>query len=272
MGTCDCSRTAVMLHINLKFEQHNPFLGLIELWERGELCDVNIVLGDQVFKAHSVVLALRSEFFKKKLTEIQGVEKLIQVQGINHQIFANLLRFVYHGNLQISDDDIVELLSANKEFQFQGLQEAVTTALANNPSTVSKLTEDMHALSMNRKDEEEEDTLTDQQLEILQELLKPQQLPPPPPTSLRQHTHATRGLQYTAQRLSSQETAFGRVLHVIEQYFNQDPLLLPPPPESPPKPNLKVAKMIRKRALTQYRKLKLKPAPTLPLPKTEDDV
>uniref|UniRef100_A0A8C1QMA2 Zinc finger and BTB domain containing 10 n=1 Tax=Cyprinus carpio TaxID=7962 RepID=A0A8C1QMA2_CYPCA len=87
----------------------------------GILCDVNIVVGDQVFKAHKNILVAGSRYFKTLycLTKSENCDQttithldMAAVQG-----FSVILDFLYSGNLLLTSQNAIEVMSVASYLQ-----------------------------------------------------------------------------------------------------------------------------------------------------------
>lgn len=98
-----------MLEI-LKPELHQPKSTLQKLcafWQQGKLCDVELVVGGNIFKAHRIVLASGSLFWENMLIGgWRGAEecKISITQAPAHTVSA-MLHFLYTGELPPTPND-----------------------------------------------------------------------------------------------------------------------------------------------------------------------
>ena len=79
----------------------------------GDLCDVTIVVADQEFRAHKVILAASSPYFKAMFAtafDEKDHSKII-IQDIIPKYFEMILEFIYTGRrLEITVDNVQSLL------------------------------------------------------------------------------------------------------------------------------------------------------------------
>ena len=69
--------------------------------------DVTLVSDDQQqVSAHKVVLASSSEYFKNILTSNTHSHPMLCLSGVNTADIKNMLDFMYHGEIQIFQDDL----------------------------------------------------------------------------------------------------------------------------------------------------------------------
>ena len=100
-------------------------LSLLEFQRSGYLCDTIIVADDGLLKAHSVVLAAVSPFFKAALkTDNKALEHTVTLSGVGSYIASIVLQFVYTGDIVIPDDSftsdtVTEILFVLQELGLQ---------------------------------------------------------------------------------------------------------------------------------------------------------
>ncbi|XP_073426157.1 zinc finger and BTB domain-containing protein 44 isoform X1 [Dendrobates tinctorius] len=85
----------------------------------GHFCDITIRVQDKIFRAHKVVLAACSEFFRSKLVG-QAEESAQCVLDIHHVTvtgFIPLLEYAYTATLSINTENIIDVLAAASYMQ-----------------------------------------------------------------------------------------------------------------------------------------------------------
>uniref|UniRef100_A0A336MN64 Kelch-like protein diablo n=1 Tax=Culicoides sonorensis TaxID=179676 RepID=A0A336MN64_CULSO len=79
-------------------------------------CDVEIVAGKSVFKAHRVVLSSASSYFeamfRPELGLSEGTQKTVTLHSIDPHILKQLIDFIYTGKVEIDQKNVQELLAA----------------------------------------------------------------------------------------------------------------------------------------------------------------
>ncbi|XP_042601720.1 zinc finger and BTB domain-containing protein 10-like [Cyprinus carpio] len=87
----------------------------------GILCDVNIVVGDQVFKAHKNILVAGSRYFKTLycLTKSENCDQttITHLDVAAVQGFSVILDFLYSGNLLLTSQNAIEVMSVASYLQ-----------------------------------------------------------------------------------------------------------------------------------------------------------
>ncbi|XP_075695219.1 zinc finger and BTB domain-containing protein 44 isoform X2 [Rhinoderma darwinii] len=85
----------------------------------GHFCDITIRVQDKIFRAHKVVLAACSEFFRTKLVG-QAEESAQCVLDLHHVTvtgFIPLLEYAYTATLSINTENIIDVLAAASYMQ-----------------------------------------------------------------------------------------------------------------------------------------------------------
>ncbi|XP_073678291.1 zinc finger and BTB domain-containing protein 10 [Garra rufa] len=87
----------------------------------GILCDVNIIVGDQVFKAHKNILVAGSRYFKTLycLTKSENCDQttITHLDVAAVQGFSVILDFLYSGNLLLTSQNAIEVMSVASYLQ-----------------------------------------------------------------------------------------------------------------------------------------------------------
>ncbi|KAH0558184.1 uncharacterized protein LOC123271164 [Cotesia glomerata] len=112
-------------HYCLRWNNHKSNMMTVfqELYYDGTLTDVTIGLSDGLLvECHKLVLAACSPYFRKILQNINRPRALILVNVKYYQMKA-LLRFMYHGEVTISSEEMPELLQIANYLKIKGLVE-----------------------------------------------------------------------------------------------------------------------------------------------------
>ena len=89
---------------------------------REDFCDVTLAgEGKQTIRAHKVILAASSNFFRDILKENQHPHPLLYLRGIKASHLASVVDFMYHGEVNIFQEDLDDFLSVAEELQLKGL-------------------------------------------------------------------------------------------------------------------------------------------------------
>ena len=87
-----------------------------------EFTDVTLALGgNMTVEAHKVVLASGSQFFKTLLTQNKHPHPLIYMRNINERDLIAVVDFLYHGEVNILQENLDNFLNLAEELQLKGL-------------------------------------------------------------------------------------------------------------------------------------------------------
>ena len=89
--------------------------------EETEFCDLSLACEDQQVRAHKVVLAASSPKLRSILLSNSHPTPLIYLSGVKFSDLENILRFIYHGKVDISPDQLDSFLEVAKDLQVRGL-------------------------------------------------------------------------------------------------------------------------------------------------------
>ena len=92
-----------------------------DLKEEKDFSDVTLVCADQQVEAHRVILAASSPFFKKVLRKVQHSHPLIYMKGVKFSDMEAVLSFVYHGEVNVAEEDLNSFLAVAEELEVKGL-------------------------------------------------------------------------------------------------------------------------------------------------------
>ncbi len=90
-----------------------------------KLCDVVLRAGGHEIHAHRAVLAASSAYFMAMFTNEmkESQQDVIEMQDINPTILENLVTFAYMGDIEVSVDNVQDVLSASSLLQIRQVQE-----------------------------------------------------------------------------------------------------------------------------------------------------
>ncbi|XP_034651447.1 sex determination protein fruitless [Drosophila subobscura] len=107
----------------LRWNNHQTNLVQIlhALHEVGSYVDCTLVVDDEQFKAHRVVLAANSPYFQHILQEVPQDQCSIILPGVRGFEIAALLQYMYTGETTVTKSQEPEILRTAKELQVKGL-------------------------------------------------------------------------------------------------------------------------------------------------------
>lgn len=94
---------------------------LNEFRKTGEFCDIRLQVGNRYFDCHKVILASATNFFHTlfKSTYRESSQDVIELRDVDDTIFEILLNFMYCGDLDVLEKDVVSVLAACVYFQLK---------------------------------------------------------------------------------------------------------------------------------------------------------
>ena len=125
------------------------------LWRNGQLCDVELLAGEAVIRAHRVVLAASSLYFRAMFTSqmAESGQRTVEIQGVESSALQALVSFAYSSKLTVSIENAQGLLVASNFLQMSRanticskfLQEHLTTV---NCLDMADFAEDHHCIDL----------------------------------------------------------------------------------------------------------------------------
>ena len=104
--------------------QNNVTTSFQELRNDLDFCDVTLASeGNQQIKAHKVILSASSPFFMEMLRSNKHVHGLIYMRGITYKDLAAIVDYIYHGYVNIYQEDLENFLRLGEELQLKGLSD-----------------------------------------------------------------------------------------------------------------------------------------------------
>ena len=89
-----------------------------------QFTDVTLMSDDKRrIKAHKVILCSSSNFFNEILSETPTDHPLLFLKGIQYTELQAIVRFIYNGTTEVSQEDLSKFMKAATELQIEGLQE-----------------------------------------------------------------------------------------------------------------------------------------------------
>merc|ERR1712179_865535 len=102
---------------------------LENLFVQNEYSDVTFVseYGTQI-KAHKYVLCASSPFFAKIFVELKDASSFITLQGVEYHELWLILKFIYTGVAEVSEDNVESFLETAKYLEIKGIEEHPSSA------------------------------------------------------------------------------------------------------------------------------------------------
>jgi len=107
-----------------------------ELRDDKDFFDVTIACDDEQIQAHKVILAACSPFFRNVLRRNPHQHPLLYLKGVKFSDFQAVLNFMYHGEVNVAQDELNSFLAVAEDLRVKGLTQ--TQNGASHPNSSSK--------------------------------------------------------------------------------------------------------------------------------------
>ncbi len=108
-------------------EHHSLFFNAAEQLCQGDfLTDVTLSCGDSYFSAHKLVLSVCSGYFAKLFASRRSppfTQTIVYLKDVDPKHLELLLRYMYRGEINLDEEDLMDLLHTAKGLQVKGLTE-----------------------------------------------------------------------------------------------------------------------------------------------------
>lgn len=103
--------------------ESNISTSFVDLRHKQEFFDVTLSCdhGNRQVQAHKVILAACSPFFRKVLARNPHQNPLIYLKGIDYDNLSAILNFMYHGEVNVAQEDLSGFLKVAEELAVKGL-------------------------------------------------------------------------------------------------------------------------------------------------------
>lgn len=90
-----------------------------------KLCDVVLRAGDREIPTHRAILAAVSSYFQAMFTHelMESNQDIVEIRDMNSDILSSLVDFAYSGEIELTVDNVQEILSASSLLQITEVQE-----------------------------------------------------------------------------------------------------------------------------------------------------
>jgi len=129
--------------------ENNISTAFRELRDDKDFFDVTLACEDNQIQAHKVILSACSPFFKSVLKKNPHQHPLIYLKDVQYEIVMSLLNFMYHGEVNIAQEDLNSFLVVAEDLKVKGLTQNNTnqtkeTIIAQSPQTQRSQTYPTH--------------------------------------------------------------------------------------------------------------------------------
>ena len=95
-----------------------------QLRDDEDFFDVTLVCEDHQVQAHKVILSACSPFFRFVLKKNPHQHPLLYLKGVKYEDITSILDFLYHGEVNVSQDSLNRFLTVAGDLKVKGLTEA----------------------------------------------------------------------------------------------------------------------------------------------------
>ena len=150
------------MHLNWANFKDNIASSVAELRYCSDFTDVTLACeGRQRIEAHKVVLAASSPIFKEILTSTKTFNPLVYMRGMKTKDLVSIVDFIYHGEVNILQEDLADFLALADELQLKGLRGEVEMPIELQQSPVVSADGNPQLQEDEIKEEIEEETQED---------------------------------------------------------------------------------------------------------------
>jgi len=111
--------------------EHNISSAFRELRDDKDFFDVTLACDDEQIQAHKVILSACSPFFRNVLRRNQHQHPLLYLKGINYSNLQSVLNFMYHGEVNVAQEELNSFLSVAEDLRVKGLTQNQSTSEQN---------------------------------------------------------------------------------------------------------------------------------------------
>ena len=114
----------------LKWDDFEANIGVAfrELREDKDFFDVTLACEDDQIEAHKMILASCSPFFRNILRKNPHSHPLLYMKGVTQRELKAILDFMYHGEVQVAQEDLNSFLAVAEELKVKGLTQNKSTS------------------------------------------------------------------------------------------------------------------------------------------------
>jgi len=101
--------------------ESNISVAFRELREEKDFFDVTLACDDEQIQAHKVILSACSPFFRTILKRNSHDHPLLYLKGVKYIDLVSVLNFMYHGEVNVSQEELNSFLAIAEELKVKGL-------------------------------------------------------------------------------------------------------------------------------------------------------
>ena len=92
-----------------------------ELRDDKDFFDITLACDDEQIQAHKMILSACSPFFKNILRRNPHQHPLLYLKGVKFNDLQSVLNFMYHGEVNVAQEDLNSFLSVAEDLRVKGL-------------------------------------------------------------------------------------------------------------------------------------------------------
>eukprot|EP00092_Neocalanus_flemingeri_P003576 GFUD01003835.1.p1 GENE.GFUD01003835.1~~GFUD01003835.1.p1 ORF type:complete len:350 (-),score=90.05 GFUD01003835.1:25-1074(-) len=126
--------------------EHNISNAFKELRDDKDFFDVTLACEDEQIQAHKVILSACSPFFRNVLRRNPHQHPLLYLKGVNYTDLQSVLNFMYHGEVNVAQEELNSFLSVAEDLRVKGLTQNQSGGQARKGGSVpspTKMTQDV---------------------------------------------------------------------------------------------------------------------------------
>jgi len=123
--------------------ESNISVAFREIREEKDFFDITLSCGSRQIQAHKLILSACSPFFRTVLKQNPHQHPLLFLKGVEFNNLQSVLNFMYHGEVNIAQEELNSFLAVAEELQVKGLTQNNSTSNSNpkhgpSPALVTK--------------------------------------------------------------------------------------------------------------------------------------
>jgi len=119
--------------------ESNISVAFRELRDDKDFFDVTLACDENQIQAHKVILSACSPFFRTVLKRNKHDHPLLYLKGVKYSDIVAVLNFMYHGEVNVAQEELNSFLSVAEDLQVKGLTQNNSQASENTAPTVAEI-------------------------------------------------------------------------------------------------------------------------------------
>jgi hypothetical protein len=108
--------------------ESNISVAFREIREEKDFFDITLSCGSRQIQAHKLILSACSPFFRSVLKQNPHQHPLLYLKGVEFSDLQSVLNFMYHGEVNVAQEELNSFLSIAEELQVKGLTQNTDTS------------------------------------------------------------------------------------------------------------------------------------------------